>query len=56
MNLLEGAKRDTRHLIIPTVGASSDLDTVGQAVGTAKEIGTEFGDIIGSSVIQAYDE
>lgn len=32
------------------------MDPIGQAVGTAQEIGTEFGDIIGSSVIQAYNK
>ena len=56
VNLLSGVKRGTRYLIIPAIGASSDLDTISQAVGTTKEIGTEFGDIIGSGVVQAYDE
>jgi hypothetical protein len=45
-----------RYLIIPAVGASSDLNSVGQAVGTAQEVGTEFGDIVGGSVIQADDK
>ena len=44
------------YLIIPTVGASPDLDAICQAVSTAQKIGTEFGDTIGSGVIQAYNE
>lgn len=45
-----------RDLIVPAVGTSSDLDPIGQAVSTTQEVGTEFGDIVGSSVIQADNE
>lgn len=44
------------YLIIPAVGASSDLNSIGQAVGTAQEVGTELRNIVRSSVIQADDE
>lgn len=45
-----------KYLVVPAVGASSNLDPIGQAVSTAQEVGTKFGDVIGGSIIQAYDE
>lgn len=45
-----------QYLIIPAIGASSNLDPVCQAVCTTQEISTKFGDVIGSGVIQANDE
>lgn len=39
------------YLVVPAVSTSSNLDSIGQAVGTAQEVGTKFSDAVRGSVI-----
>jgi hypothetical protein len=44
------------NLVVPTIGASPDLDTSVELIGPTQKVAAQFSDIFGGDVIKADDK